>query len=507
MKENIKKNALKNSSWNFLATLSNRIGGLIFTIILARFLLPENFGVYSIVISVAMIFFTFADLGVNGSLVRYLSFSLAKEKSKAPSYYRYLLKLKLIFALIASVALLIFAYPIAFSIYKNPALFQPIIVCALYIFVLSFENFYSQLFYASEHVKYMSIKEFLHQSVRIILAFFVFYFVTSSYQIIGIIMALILTTLVMIIFVIYYTSKLIPNIYKKPKQDIDKKRIRKFLGFLTIASISSVFFSYIDSLMLGFFTPAEFVGYYRASFSLVFGVIGLASFSNLIFLPVFTKLKKEQTCRVLNSAFKYISLVSIPAVFGVFILGKYFVKILYGQSYLPASLSLQFLSFLIFPAVSIGLFLSLFSAEEKPQIFAKLIIISSIINIILNYVLIKSFLSISPIWATAGAAIATLISWIFYFISSVYAIKKDIHISLSLKPVVKPLIASILMSAAILLIMHKISDINLFTGALIIAIGFLIYCFLIFVLDKELKNEIIKIIKNESKRKSIKKTL
>jgi len=353
----------------------------------------------------------------------------------------------------------------------------------------------------------MSIKEFLHQSVRIILAFFVFYFVTSSYQIIGIIMALILTTLVMIIFVIYYTSKLIPNIYKKPKQDIDKKRIRKFLGFLTIASISSVFFSYIDSLMLGFFTPAEFVGYYRASFSLVFGVIGLASFSNLIFLPVFTKLKKEQTCRVLNSAFKYISLVSIPAVFGVFILGKYFVKILYGQSYLPASLSLQFLSFLIFPAVSIGLFLSLFSAEEKPQIFAKLIIISSIINIILNYVLIKSFLSISPIWATAGAAIATLISWIFYFISSVYAIKKDIHISLSLKPVVKPLIASILMSAAILLIMHKISDINLFTGALIIAIGFLIYCFLIFVLDKELKNEIIKIIKNESKRKSIKKTL
>ncbi len=495
----LKEKTLKNSFWNLLATLSNRLGGLVFTIILARFLLPETFGVYSIIISIAMVFFTFADLGVNGALVRYVSYALAHEKRKIPSYYRYLLKLKLCFALIASALLIALSYPIAFNLYKNPQLFQPLLICGIYIFILSFENFYSQIFYAAEKVRYLSIKEFLHQAIRISLAFFVFFFVTASYQIIGIILALILTAMLMIIFGIYYSYKLIPEMYKKPTEKINKKRIRTFLSFLTIASISSIFFSYIDSLMLGLFTPTEFVGFYRVSFSLVFGVIGLASFANLIFLPIFTKLKKEKTNQVLNLAFKYISLISIPAVFGVLILGKYFIKFLYGQSYLPAALSLQFLSFLIFPAVSVGLFLSLFSAEEKPQIFAKLIILATIINIILNFIFIKSFLAISPLWATAGAAIATLISWTFYFISAVITIRKEFNLKIIFKPLLKPLSASLIMAIVIRLILIK--GLNLISGIGTIFVGFFVYSLIMILIEKNIKKEIRKLIKYILKNK------
>ena len=74
-----KKNLLKNASWGFASSLANRAGGLIFTIILARFLLPEKFGIYSIVLSVSMLFFTFADLGVNSTFVRYISLALQKQ--------------------------------------------------------------------------------------------------------------------------------------------------------------------------------------------------------------------------------------------------------------------------------------------------------------------------------------------------------------------------------------------------------------------------------------------
>jgi len=485
-----KNNLLKNSFWGFTSSLANRMGGLVFTILLARFLLPEKFGIYTLALSIAMIFFTFADLGVNSTLVRYLSKAISKNKKQASSYYHYLLRLKLLFVISASLLLLILAHPIAFYVYKNPALFAPLLVASLYIFLLSLENFYSQIFYAIEKVNYASLKETIHQILRIALAFPIFYFVAESYQVAGVFTALVLTALVMLLFAWYYTKKLIPDLYKKPGQEINKKRIKIFLGFLTIASISAIFFSYIDSLMLGIFVSPEFVGFYRASFSLVFGVVGLVSFTNTIFLSAFTKLKQSKLSNVLNKAFKYLSIVSIPAVFGLFILGRFFVKALYGVNYLPSTMSLLVLCFLIFPTVSVGLFLSLFSAEEKPQIFAKLILITTGINIILNYIFIKFFLTFSPIHATLGAALATLISWLFYFSVSVRALKKHFDLKLDLKQIINPLIASILMSLVLLISLSKIPNMNLLTGISLILLGFLIYFLTLILLDKELVIEL-----------------
>ena len=489
MAKNFKKSLVKNSFWGFTSSLANRVGGLIFTIILARFLFTERFGVYTLVISTAMIFFTFADLGINSTLVRYLSKAIQEDKTKVSSYYRYLLKLKLIFVITASFLLLILAYPISIYVYKNAQLLIPLIVAAIYIIVLSFENFYTQIFYAIEKVDYTTFKEFLHQVLRICFTLFVIFVVASSYHVTGIFLGLILTAIIILIVVIYYTKKLIPSLYEKPKQRIDKKRVKVFLGFLTIASISAIFFSYIDTIMLGIFVSPEFVGLYRASFSLVFGITGLVSFSNTIFLSVFTKLKKSNISFVLNKAFKYLSIISIPSVFGLLILGKYFVKLFYGITYIDSTLSLSILTLLIFPTVSIGLFLSLFSAEEKPQIFAKLIIATTIINIILNVTLIKIFLKISPLWATFGAGLATVISWIFYFVASIFAIKK-LKFNLNIKQLTTPIISAIIMSGVLIFYLRDIQDMNFALGVLSVLIGLIVYAVSIFLIDKDLREDL-----------------
>ena len=65
--ETIKQEVIKNSIWNFFMSLIIKTGGLIFTILLARFLFPEKFGIYSLAMSIVMIFLTFADMGINAS--------------------------------------------------------------------------------------------------------------------------------------------------------------------------------------------------------------------------------------------------------------------------------------------------------------------------------------------------------------------------------------------------------------------------------------------------------
>ena len=204
--------------------------------------------------------------------------------------------------------------------------------------------------------------------------------------------------------------------------------------------------------------------------------------------------KKE---KVVRKAFGYIAMLAIPASFGLVATGKHFIKIFLGESYLPGVLPLYFLAFLIFPMIGVGTFLSLFLTNERPQIFAKLILITSILNIILNLVLIKTFLFVypsRPIWATAGAGIATLVSWSFYFLASIYISKKQFNVSIDPNSVVKPLISSVVMFGILLFVLSYETRMSIFSILLVVLLGVLIYLVSMF-LTKGIKSEDLSLIK------------
>ena len=66
---NLKGTIFANSLWNVMASLIGRAGALVFTIIIARALLPETFGIYSLALSIAVFCLTFTDLGINQALI------------------------------------------------------------------------------------------------------------------------------------------------------------------------------------------------------------------------------------------------------------------------------------------------------------------------------------------------------------------------------------------------------------------------------------------------------
>ena len=135
--ESISRQVIKNSFWNILATLVNRAGALIFIVLITRWLIPELFGVYTLTLSIALVFATLADLGINSTLIRYVSKAIAKnKKGEAAAYFAFLFKIKLFFSGIITVLLLILAYPLAYNIFQKPALFLPLIIAAFYIFEL-----------------------------------------------------------------------------------------------------------------------------------------------------------------------------------------------------------------------------------------------------------------------------------------------------------------------------------------------------------------------------------
>ena len=159
--KSLTRQTIENSIYSSTTGVVSKIGGLIFTILLARILMPELFGLYNLVLSIVLTIATFTDLGINSALSRYLSESLTKGKKgeiEARSRVRFLFNLKLFLTFGASLILFLLAPTIANAIFKRPEMILPIYFGSLYIFLLSFQGFLSTFFYPLKKLKYNRLK-------------------------------------------------------------------------------------------------------------------------------------------------------------------------------------------------------------------------------------------------------------------------------------------------------------------------------------------------------------
>ena len=473
---------IKESFFRFFSTIATKSGALIFAILLARFLKPEGFGIYNLAMSIVLTFVILTDVGINSSLLRYFSNALSRDKKDlASAYFKYFLNLKLKLILIVSILLLALSWPLTFFVFKKPDLFLPLIILSFYLIVLSLENFFEYLVYALQKVKYIFAKEFIFQLVKILLAVAVFLILTEKFYVSGIIVSLLLAQLGVILFFLIMLGKNYSFIFKKSESKIDKKRIWRFMKYLAIGSLSTMFFAYVDVIMLGIFLPSEYVGYYSASISLFGTFVALMAISNLL-VPVFVQLNSIQLRISFNKLFKYLCMFSIPLTFGAIVLGKSLIVLFYGYEYLPASIPFYFLAPVIFSGIIIDILISLFSAKEKPKYFVKMLLVTAFMNILLNYILITSLLKISFEFAIAGAAISTLVTRYFYMVSIGFNAKKVLKIRFRFSYFIKPFFAGAIMFLGILLINHFTGPMNILKGILEIIFGMGIYFLILFLI-------------------------
>ncbi len=124
----LSKIAVKNSLYSLTFATINKVGGLILTIILARILLPELFGIYSLVLSIIVIIVIFTDAGIDNTGIRYMSKALAKkDKKQARSFFRYVFKIKGALTLASIIIILVIAKPLSKVIYNKPLLLLPLL--------------------------------------------------------------------------------------------------------------------------------------------------------------------------------------------------------------------------------------------------------------------------------------------------------------------------------------------------------------------------------------------
>ncbi len=421
--------AIKNNFYQTLAALTRKIGSLIFTIILARILMPELFGLYNLALSTIVLFSLFSNIGIYDAIIRYLSKAFGQGKNKYAKALAYHFgKIMAVLLLCSIVVLVISAKFIAEQYYQKPILLA-LLAGGLYIIFLRISSFMISLLQAKDYFKGVFHKELILQIFRIVLVpaliiFFLKQSTSTEFILFIIIIGLALAYLINFIF-LFFTVKKRVNFGKSDKVTLSKekkKEINNFLKALSITVLSGMFFSYIDMIILGRFVSAEFIGYYKAGFSLVSAILPLIGFSTAL-LPIFSKLKGKRIKRALRKTIKLTLLLSFPLAIIILLTAPLIVNIIYGTDYSPAINILRLFSLILISAPLLDIYKMYYVSIGQPKLIAKFLLIATFLNLGLNFLFITILLPIGQLSAVFGVTIASILSNYFILFGLIFSKK------------------------------------------------------------------------------------
>ena len=422
--------AIKNSSYQLTTNVVMKLGSLAFTIIIARILMPELFGLYSLALATIVLFSSFSDLGIGSAIITFVSKALGgKNEGKAKAYFKKLMNWKVRLLILSSLVLLASSYFIA-NLYYNKPIFYALLLGGIYIPVVSFVGFVENAFKANENFKSPMIKEIVFQISRLIIVplgilLALKFSEENSFLAFAMIFLICIPYFIGLIYLLISTRKKLPFLgsREEPLSKKESKDLKKFVLPLTATTLSGVFFGYIDTIMLGHFVSSEFISYYGVAFSLIASASAIIEFASSALFPLFSKLEGKSLENLFKKGRILTLFVSVITGVVAFLSSKLIIQLAYGSAYVSSVFIMQIFSFLLLILPLSSLYGSYFISRKKTLFLAKLLIVTTVLNIVLNFGFISYGVRIGETQAVYGAVFATIISRVVYFLGLVFGRK------------------------------------------------------------------------------------
>ncbi len=389
----------KNTSWLFGEKILRMVVGLFVGIWVARYLGPEQFGLFSYAQSFVGLFAIIATLGLNSIVVR--------DMVRGNEQRDILIGTAFIMMLIAAF-LVLFLLAISVNFTSNEASTNTLIfLIASSLVFQSFNviDFYFQSKVLSRYIVYTNIFTLFSSSiVKIIL-------ILNEAPLIAFAWVMLFDSFVVATGFIYFYLK------KKlliTKWKFDKKvavRLLRDSSPLIIAGVINSIYMKVDQVMIKEMLGLTQVGYYSAATRLseAWFAIGVI-ISNSLFPAIINakKISEKLYYRRIQNLFLFLVVIAYLLALTVYFLSDFIILTLYGDIFINASGVLAvhiFSAIFVYLGVSSGRWII---NENKTMLNLYRNIFGMVINIILNIYLIRQY-------GIIGAAYASLIAYIVSF--------------------------------------------------------------------------------------------
>jgi O-antigen/teichoic acid export membrane protein len=431
--------------------------------LIPRYLGVENYGYLNFVLSFIGIFAIFGDLGINTLIFR----DVSKNTSLKDKYFNNLFFPYVVFLIIVSILMIIVSLFI-----DKPLVVKQMIFLGLFFMLFSYgANIISVILSSLQKFKYQAYQELLSKLLYTVFALIVIYF---NQGLLGIFLSQVIAFFLVFLYLFFIVKKYIKlNLKLNISYFIQKL---KYSWPFALSNLFNVLFFNFDKLFISFFINDFQLGLYSSSVSLIIFLITIISLFGIVFFNLFSKYSfQKQVSSILNKFLKISMIISFPILFGGILLSKEIIMLIFGSQYVLASTSFSILLLFFFLMSFSIVFTNFLISHNKEKFFLKVRIISTIANIILNFIFI-------PLFGIIGAAITTVISEIINLIYLYFETKKIINFKF--KIIFYKILLSTIIMCFIIYFLKNIFIINLFNNSLdvlvILIISGIIYLLLLF---------------------------
>ena len=383
-----KTSTIKDTLISFIGLSFTAGFGFLFTIIMARNLGPENYGVFSAVLALASIAYNLGDFGISSALINFIP--KLKEKRSVLINTSFWVQM--------FVAVLCFVVFIIFSFYNNKIVPNSIPAYLVLAGTLSFNYLligYAQgIFTAERRFWIFSLSQVIDSSLKIVLIFFLLSLTKLSVStalaanVISTFFALMLTFSKDLYFI---------------KPEFDNHFFRKMANFskwIAFSRVFSVLFSKIDIILLNLLASSHDAGIFAAASRVTLLFSLLVSSLNSVINPRFSSFdtKKKVVTYIKKLSLFIGGIALIMLVCAAF--AEQIIWIVFGNSYLEAIPVFQLMTIVMIPfLLSLVTTPAILYTYNKPDFFAKTTAAQVVLIIVIEILLIPRFTYQAPIIA------------------------------------------------------------------------------------------------------------
>jgi O-antigen/teichoic acid export membrane protein len=376
------------------------------SIFLVRLISKQDFGIFSYAQNILNIFMLFSGLGSTYALMQFGSQD--QSVSKKNSYFRYSLKLGVLFNIVLSISLLMYGLYFTSQLKLK---YTIILMIAMPIFMYCFE--FIQIYFRTSLLNI----EFSRLSTINTLLIFIFSVLGALYcSLFGIVAGMYLAYFISII--VGWFLLRVKTSFKIQKNILSQEEKKEFLSYSLLSMFNNVVSQVtylVDLFLIGLLLKeATTLATYKAATLIPFALNFIPTSIMVFVYPYFVK--KQNDLKWIKNKFKilqkYLLLFNFSITVLLLVISSFIFKILFGTQYMD--------SVFLFKILMIGYFISssfrnpagnVLSMMKKVKFLLSTNVIMGIINILLDIIMIKFF-------SVTGAALTNVI--IIFLTSLIY---------------------------------------------------------------------------------------
>jgi len=400
LKKILLSSTVKDTLISFIGLGITAVIGFIYTVVLARVLGPEKFGIFSTITALVAIIYSLGDLGISSALINFIP--KLKEKKQI------LINTGFWFEFIVGIIILLLfgIFSWLHDLVIPGSLSEQVLLGGLIAFNYLLISFAQSIFTAERKFIRYSFSQIIDAGIKILIVFMLLY--SSRLSISSAFLANIISSLIALL--ITFGKELFGIKWHFEKTIISK--VFHYAKWLAVSKLFAVFITRIDIILLNLMAGSFHAGIFAAAsritlfFSLL--VSSLGSVVNPRFSGFDTNIKIKKYMKKLLVLIGAITLLMVLSAF----LAKPIIEFVFGNKYMDAIPVFQALTAAIIPFMFTLITIpALTYSFNQPRFIAKLTAAQVIVMVVIDIIFIPTLGAFAP-------AVALGIGNIFILIAS-----------------------------------------------------------------------------------------